>query len=600
MKTNKLSPLSSALLLAITLPCHAQEASTTLDKVQVTGNRLPQATADSVHAVTVLTRADIEASQAVDVIDLLTRQTGIDIVRTGGSGAQNSLFMRGGNSNHTLILIDGIRVNSATQGLFDFAHLPLAMIERIEIVRGPRAAVWGSDALSGVVQIYTRTPESFNAELRAGSYGRTGADAGIGFGSAENRFGITAGFDSLNGFSATNADAWGYNPDKDGYNNRHLALQSRHEFGQYTFAFSGLATSGDIEFDQGRTLADNRSWSASLTGPIADDWNHSLVYGQTYEKLDTPAFEGVYGSQRRSLDWSNVVQSGQASQFGFGVNWAEESGYSNSYGSSEFKQDRRNIGAYGVFNSQWQNHRFELASRYDDNQQYGSNLTSSAGWSWQLSPESRLRATWGQGFRAPNFNELYYPGYFGFYAGNPNLDPERSNALEIGFETSLGAHARMVLSGYSSRVDDLISFSGPNGQAINISKADIRGAEAEFSGEHENWHWRANATWTQALNAETQQPLLRRPRLKANTDVSYRFANQSSIGAEFSAFSDRADVGGSLPGYSRLDLTASLPISDNWQVEARLENLFDRDYQLLDGFNTPGKSFLIRMRYPVK
>ncbi len=146
MKTTiRFSLLASALLLS--LHAAADDAAQNLDRVQVTGSRLPLDIDKSTASVTVLTRDDIERSQAIDVSDLLAQQVGIDIVRAGGSGAQNSLFLRGGNSNHTLILIDGVRVNSATQGLFDFAHLPLANIERIEIVRGPRAAFWGSDAI---------------------------------------------------------------------------------------------------------------------------------------------------------------------------------------------------------------------------------------------------------------------------------------------------------------------------------------------------------------------------------------------------------------------------------------------------------------------
>ena len=171
--------LSSTLLF--TLQATADDAARNLDRVQVTGNRIAQAAGDAGHSITVLERADIEASRSIDVIDLLGKQTGIDVVRTGGSGSQNSIFIRGGNSNHALILIDGMRVNSATQGLFDFAHLPLALIERIEIVRGPRASVWGSDALSGVIQIFTRAPDSAHAEMRLGSYRRAGLDAGTGF-----------------------------------------------------------------------------------------------------------------------------------------------------------------------------------------------------------------------------------------------------------------------------------------------------------------------------------------------------------------------------------------------------------------------------------
>src|SRR5574343_1109693 len=188
---NRTTLLSAAVLAAISLHAAADDAPSWLDRVQVTGNRIEQPAERALQSVTVLTRADIEASRAADVSDLLAQQAGVDLVRSGGSGSQNSLFLRGGNANHTLVLVDCMRVNSASQGIFDLAHLPLALVERIEIVRGPRAAVWGSDAIAGVVQIFTRAPDGAHTELRAGSYGRTGFDAGFGAGG----FGISAGYD---------------------------------------------------------------------------------------------------------------------------------------------------------------------------------------------------------------------------------------------------------------------------------------------------------------------------------------------------------------------------------------------------------------------
>lgn len=588
--------ISSALLLAFCSAAAAQDKADTLDRVQVTGSRLALTADQSVHAVTLLTRADIEASNAIDLLDILGKQAGIDIVRTGGSGSQNSIFIRGGNSNHALVLIDGIRVNSATQGLFDFAHLPLALIERIEIARGPRAAVWGSDALSGVIQIFTRAPKGTHAELRAGSYGRYGADVGFGVGEGDSRFGLTAGYDELEGFSATNANAWGHNPDNDGYRNSHLALQGQTLLGNQQLSFSAMATRGDIEFDQGETQADNRSGQISLKGALAANWQHALTVGQAMEKLDTPAFISVYGSTRRSLDWT-LNRSEGSSRLAVGINLVDENGYSNDYSGPVFKQDRDNLGVFAVWNNTWENQQLELATRWDDNSQFGSRFTSSAGWAMPLSENNRLRASWGQGFRAPNFNELYYPGFLGSYAGNPNLGPERSRTVELGFVSQLNAQLDLELSAYRSDVRDLIAFQGINNQAINISKAQIEGAEATVSANYGAWSWRAQGTWTRALNADTGIALLRRPKLKGSLDVRYQFDNQADIGLSLGAAGERPDVGGALAGYGRVDLTAAWPINPHWRLEGRLENLFDRDYQLVNGFNTPGRSVLFRLNY---
>jgi vitamin B12 transporter len=587
--------LSSALLF--TLQAAADDATRNLDRVQVTGNRIAQAAGDAGHSITVLERTDIEASRSIDVIDLLGKQTGIDVVRTGGSGSQNSIFIRGGNSNHALILIDGIRVNSATQGLFDFAHLPLALIERIEIVRGPRASVWGSDALSGVIQIFTRAPDSAHAEMRLGSYRRAGVDAGIGIAGDNGRFAVSAGFDTFDGFSATTPDnVWSYDPDNDGYRNEHAALQAGTRIGSQSLAFTGIATRGDVEFDQGRTQADNHSWNLALSGTLNPTWQHKLSLGESYEKLDTPAYASVYGSRRKSLDWSNTLtlDNGTAA---FGVNASKESGYSNGWSGPEFKETRDNHGVFGVWNGSFGRQSLELASRWDDNSQFGSRLTSSAAWVLQVSPEGRLRASWGQGFRAPNFNELYYPGFFGSFGGNPDLDPERSQSLEVGYSHVFSSMLRAELSAYRSRIDDLIAFEGIDNQAINIQQARIEGVESELIGSTDAWQWRAQGTWTQAINESTGNALLRRPKIKGLVDVRYRFESGTELGLEVSATGKRPDFGGVLPGYGRIDLSASWPLADRWRLEGRLENLGDRDYRLVDGYATPGRSLFLRLNY---
>ena len=587
--------LSSTLLF--TLQATADDAARNLDRVQVTGNRIAQAAGDAGHSITVLERADIEASRSNDVIDLLGKQTGIDVVRTGGSGSQNSIFIRGGNSNHALILIDGMRVNSATQGLFDFAHLPLALIERIEIVRGPRASVWGSDALSGVIQIFTRAPDSAHAEMRLGSYRRAGLDAGTGISGKHGRVALSAGFDTFGGFSATTPDnVWSYDPDKDGYRNEHAALQAGTVLGTQSLSFSGIVSQGDVEFDQGRTQADNHGWNLALSGALNSSWQHKLSLGESYEKLDTPAYASVYGSRRKSLDWSNTLalDNGTAA---FGVNASKESGYSNGWSGPEFKETRDNHGVFGVWNGSFGRQSLELASRWDDNSQFGSRLTSSAAWVLQVSPEGRLRASWGHGFRAPNFNELYYPGFFGSFGGNPDLDPERSQSLEVGYSHVFSSMLRAELSAHRSRIDDLIAFEGIDNQAINIQQARIEGAEAELNGSTGAWQWRAQGTWTQAINQSTGNALLRRPKIKGLVDVRYRFESGTELGLEVSATGKRPDFGGVLPGYGRIDLSASWPLADHWRLEGRLENLADHEYRLVDGYATPGRSLFLRLNY---
>lgn len=593
--------LSSSIIFLLFNPtAQAQDEATLLDNVVVTANRLNQKIDRTTASITIISREDIDNSQAIDVADLLGQQVGIDVVRAGGSGSQNSIFMRGGNSNNTLVLIDGIRVNSVTQGLYDFAHLALANIERIEIVRGPRASVWGSDAISGVIQIFTRSPKALNAELRTGSYQRYGGDIGYGMGSDMTNFGFVAGVEALDGFSATNPrNGWSYDPDNDGYQNSHFGLNAQTVLGAQTLAFSGLINKAETEFDQGKTQSDSYNWNGSVSGALTDIWSHNLSIGQYYEKLDTPVYFSVFGSRRNSIDWINTIIANSSTQWVLGANWAHEQGYSNGYDGPEFNQSNNNVGLFAVFNAMIQNHNFELATRYDDNSQFGSKSTSSASWAWQLNDNNRIRASWGQGFRAPNFNELYYPGFFGLYEGNPNLEPEQSESIELGYAVNFSTSIRLELSAYDNKIKDLISFSGVNNQAININQAQIKGIEANLNGYNEHWLWRVQGTWDNAINEETNQQLLRRPKLKGFSSLIYQFS-QGTLGAELSAFSNRPDIATTLPGYSIVNLLASWDITQTWQAQARLENLFDREYQELDGYNTPGRSIFIRFIYQAK
>ncbi|MFZ9311027.1 MAG: TonB-dependent receptor domain-containing protein, partial [Arenimonas sp.] len=181
--------------------------------------------------------------------------------------------------------------------------------------------------------------------------------------------------------------------------------------------------------------------------------------------------------------------------------------------------------------------------------------------------------------------------------GNPDLDPERSQSLEVGYSHAFGSALCGEFSAYRSRVDDLIAFEGVDNQAINIQKARIEGAEAELSGSIGSWLWRTQGTWTQAVNESTGNALLRRPKIKGLVDVRYRFESGTELGMEVSGTGKRPDFSTQLPGYSRIDLTASWPMSARWRLEGRLENLSDREYRLVDGYATPGRSLFLRLNY---
>jgi vitamin B12 transporter len=601
LKSNQTTFLSLGILTAsifYALTAHANEAKT-LDAIQVTGNRSNLNLDDSLASVTVITRTDIEQSQAPDVFVLLSQQAGVDITRSGGSGALNSIFLRGSNSNHTLILIDGVRVNSSTQGSFDVSVLPVSMIDRIEIVRGPRAAFWGSDAIGGVIQFFTRRPSDF-VELRAGSYGHASLDAGLGFGDNTNNFGISLGYGRENGFSATNATAFGFNPDKDGFENRRLKLNGKTKISEQTVSGFATFTRAEIEFDQGITDQDNIQAGLNLSGLLAPRWQHALSLNYHDEQLDTPAFSSVFSTRRLGLDWVNTLELNTQNRLNIGLNWSREKGFNSdaSNGGTQFDQARDNAGLFAAWRGDFERNQFDLSLRYDDNEQFGTNTSTQAAWGFKLNDIAKLRASWGEGFRAPNFNELYYPGFFGLFQGNPNLNPERSENIELGLDIAVDQTQSLALSAYRNKIKNLIAFQGGSTfSAVNIGRARLEGVEAEYRFTFETFSLHANASWQNARDANTDVKLLRRADRKLNISTEFTLSPQLSWGLDFQAASRRPDFGSPAPGYGRLDARISYRFADAWTLEARLENLADKDYTLIPGFNTPGRSGLITLRW---
>jgi vitamin B12 transporter len=601
LKSNRTIFLSLGILTAsifYALTAQAEEAKT-LDAIQVTGNRSKLNLDDTLASVTIITRSDIEQSQAPDVFTLLSQQAGIDITRSGGGGALNSIFLRGSNSNHTLILIDGVRINSSTQGSFDVSVLPVSMIDRIEIVRGPRTAFWGSDAIGGVIQFFTRRPSDF-IELRAGSYGYASLDAGLGFGDNTNNFGIDLGYGRENGFSATNAAAFGFNPDNDGFENRHLKLNGKIRISEQTLSGFATFTRAEIEFDQGITDQDNTQAGLNLSGLLTQRWQHELSLSYYDEQLDTPAFTSEFSTRRFGLDWVNTLELNAQNRLNIGVNWSREKGFSSdaTNGGTQFDQARDNAGLFAAWRGDFERNQFDLSLRYDDNEQFGSNTSTQAAWGFKFNDIAKLRASWGEGFRAPNFNELYYPGFFGLFQGNPNLNPERSENIELGLNIAISENQSLALSAYRNKIENLIAFQGGSTfSAVNIGRARLEGIEAEYRFNLETFSLYANASWQDTRDAGTDAKLLRRADRKFNISVQFKISPQLSWGLDFQAASQRPDFGSPAAGYGRLDARISYRFADAWTLEARLENLADKDYALIPGFNTPGRSGLITLRW---
>ncbi len=600
------SPLAAGLALALAVPLASaapappadMSGAETLDAVVVTATRSPTPIARGLAATTVLDRAAIEQAQAPDLIDLLARQAGIDVSRTGGPGSVSTLFLRGGNSNHVLVLVDGVRVNSVQQGLYDFGSLPIDRIERIEIVRGPRAALWGSDAIGGVIQIFTRDPGQGGAQVRVGSFDRSEVAAQWGVSGERGSLGLGGGVQDVGGYNVSTPTSFGFDPDRDGFRNRHLSLGGRTTLGTQALGVNLLSTVADVEFDRGLTQSHSVSGGATLGGPLAARWTHSLALGEAREDLKTlSSFGSRFESRRRSIDWLHDLALGERHALLFGLNHVDEDALSrNATNAVVYDRSRRNTGVFTAWRGAFGAQQWDLTARTDDSSQFGRTNTAQAAWGVAFGDGWRLRASWGQGFRAPNTNELYSPGFGGLFAGNPALDPERSRSAELGLGWQ-GTTAGLELSAYRSRVTDLIAFTGPTFGATNINQARLDGVELDGRWELGRIGLRGNLGWQRAENATTGAPLLRRAPRKAAVSVDIPANNWLRFGLDATAASRRQDFDGPLGGYTRFDLRAEAALGADWALRARVENLFDRRYTLASGFTTPDRSLLVEIAW---
>lgn len=566
------------------------------EPMMVTASRTQQPAAAVPARVSVITRDDIERIQPPDLLELLRLQAGVDMARAGGPGAQTGVFLRGSNSNHVLVLIDGVRVSAAGTGAFTWEILDPALIERIEIVRGPRAARWGSDAIGGVIQIFTRRSDGPWARASYGRFRDRSLSVAIGDQSGPAPHDLSASVRRVGGFSAQNERGFAFDPDNDGFRNAGANAGGRYRLGGGELAWRGRVAAGEIEFDQGESDFTNYSGTVEYFHRTAGAWQWLLSAGTLRDRLETETPFGV------SEDITRRVQAGFQAERALGADAAwmvgadawRESGISRGV----WAESRYNLGVWTGMDGRRADVDYELSLRVDEDENFGSAVTGNAGAGWWIGPRGRLFTNLGRGFRSPNFNQLFSLGFSGLFAGNTELDPEASWSLEVGADWSPADGHLLTVSVYENRIDDLIDFAGENFQAINIREARIRGLEAGYRLTGPAWRVEASATWQDPEDRDTGNDLLRRPREKYNLVIDRRLSGRHWLGAEIVHTGSRFDVGGvELPSHTLLNLRAGFGLGSGFGLSARLENALDRDYEPLFGFNAHRRSLFVALAW---
>lgn len=606
MKTRKLLPISAAVLLCAHVHAQAQDDIYQQEKTVVTASRYEQSQDDIIPSITVIDREDILNLQAINILDVLALQQGIDVARNGGNGTATSVFMRGTNSNHTLVLIDGMRVSSSFTGSFAWEHLPISQIERIEIVRGTRVSYYGSDAIGGVINIITRKQQNLYARYTGGSFGTHNFDVGYGNATDKTQYSLILGSQKTDGFSATNEEGFVFNPDDDGYENLSLNLSASVNLQNSQLSFNYLEARGDIEFDSffnvGQSDTTERVARLRWQGQIFNQWDTEIALGHNRNSLLTQVFSNRFKSQRNTLDV--LLNKGfNNHHVGFGVTVRNDESTFNNFlvNALNYSDSSDNYAAFANWTGTFNKHTLSISGRFDDNEVYGSDTTADLDWAYQFTDKVRFNFSAGSAFHAPNLNELFSPNFQGLvfspelgefvnffsFEGNPDLRPEESVNYEMGLKTQLTDTQQLSFNVFYYDIDNLIDFQGQTFKPVNVNESTIKGIEADYSYQNNGFNLNVNATVQDANNDLTDTPLLRRPDNKLNISVD-KFFNKFSIGSSVRYASENPDFGVRLDSYTVIDLRAAYKFDEHWRVALRIENAADEDYQIINGFNTSG------------
>lgn len=605
--------LAVSLALAATLsavPAFAEGQATDLDGVVVTATRTARTQDATLAAMTVIDREEIQRLQPASLPELLRKVPGASIANNGGAGKESSLFLRGTESDHVLVLVDGLKVGSATSGKAALQDIPVEQIERIEVVRGPFSSLYGSEAIGGVIQIFTRRPQvafSPSFSVGAGTESTYKATAGVEGRGDKGWYALNVAHDTTDGINAcvSPTGCFGYDPDRDGYTNNSVSAQGGYAFGDaWNVDLRALRAEGENEYD-GSIYAGNEAKTVQQTGGArvryraGDLATFTLNLGQSEDK-SRQFNDGVY----LSLFRTDRDQGGLQADFNFGggtlttgFDWVRDEVDSDTlYAVTE----RINRAEFAQWQQGFGGHSLQASVRRDDNSQFGGKTTGSALWGWDFTEALRLTASYGTAFKAPTFNELYFPFY-----GNPALTPETSRSAELGLRGKHG-WGEWSLNAFQTDVDDLIgTYCTPTWEcyAINIDEARIEGAELGVSTQLAGWDLRGSAAWIDPRNRSTgsnhDNILPRRARETARLDADRSFG-AFNVGASVTAAGERYDNLANthrLGGYATTDLRAGYAFNPAWRVNLSVNNVFDKQYETAAFYAQPGRTWMLTLRY---
>lgn len=594
--------LALALAAAFPLAFPAAAQNRALPGTVVTASRGALSVDELVSDVTVIDRAAIEAAGARTLPELLARSAGVQMTATGGLGKTSGVFLRGTESRHTILLIDGVRMGSATAGIPIWEGIPLEMIERIEVLKGPASALYGSEGVGGVVQIFTRAGRTGfhpQAALTAGSHGHALASAGVAAGQGPLSYSFGLQRLQERAVSSTNARVpfGNHNPDRDPFEQEAVNASVRYAINADWRLDAGLLYSDGVSaYDDGpnvdaRTALRSVVTQAGVRGRVAPGWQSELRAARSADQANIlrANFPGAFQTTQTQFMFQNHIDTP------WGVVLAGlENRQQEVSGSTAYVVTRRSLNsAFGGLNGSAGAHSWQFNLRRDLNSQFDDVSTGFAGYGYRIAPAWRVHASYGTSYVAPSFNQLYFPRF-----GNPALQPERGRNTDLGLAWTPAGHELKLV-----RFDNQISgFMTNTTLPENIPQARIQGWTLSHAGDWGGLKTRASLDHLDPRNETRDRQLPRRAARQIILGADQPLGAWR-VGASLLYVGERFDDAANttrLPSYSTVDLYADWQFDPQWSLQARINNLADKSYETALGYNQPGRGAYLTLRWQPK